>query len=320
MRQRNDINTRIRELRDEVQSTSSRSQMSSKVSSERSASRSTKAIKAEAAAKVAEIKVQIKYQEAELEVKRRESHVKLQKELGMAEARLHAIEETGEDATLTKLPEAEEDAERRVESYIQTLPIETTMQQDIQAPVTAVPASTAINMVLVGPSGVVPATGTPTPVVPPVLLLPTSTALTLPVVTSSILTSSTSWLTTLPSASVLVTPVKASVSFPTTDRVFIMVPPPIFSTRVSSVGPDIRSVSFMLNPSAPDFVPLSTVIGMPGLAVPSTCVSQQHPCGSVQSLGISHSLGFDPQHFVPGGQQTTTVSSHLDSAMDSTRV
>ena len=116
------------------------------------------------------------------------------------------------------------------------------------------------------------------------------------------------------------TPVKAPVAFPTTDRVFPMVPPPIFSTRVSSVGLDIRSVSFMLNPSASDFVPWSTVVGPPGLAAPSTCVSQQHLSSSVQSLGISHSLGFDPQHFVPGGQQATTVSSNLDSAMDSTRV
>ena len=216
-RLRNDINTRIRELRDEVQSTSSRSKMSSKISSGRSKSRSTKAMKAEAAAKAAEIKVQMKYQEGELEVKTRESQVKLQKESDMAEARLHAIVETDEDTTLMKLPEAEEDAEQRVESYIQTLPIETTMQQDIQAPVTAVPASTAMNIVLVGPSGAVPATGTPTPVVPPVLLPPSSTAVTLPVVTSSILTSSTSWLTTLPSASVSVTSVKASISFRTTD-------------------------------------------------------------------------------------------------------
>ena len=115
-RLRNDINTRIRELRDEVQSTSSRSKMSSKVSSGRSSSRSTKAMKAEAAAKAAEIKVQMKYQEAELEVKRRESQVKLQKELDMAEARLHAIEETDEDTTLMKLPEAEEDAEERVKA------------------------------------------------------------------------------------------------------------------------------------------------------------------------------------------------------------
>ena len=75
-RLRNDINTTIGELRDEVQSTSSRSKMSSKVSSGRSSSRSTKATKAEAAAKAAEIKVQMKYQEAELQVKRRESQVK----------------------------------------------------------------------------------------------------------------------------------------------------------------------------------------------------------------------------------------------------
>ena len=113
----NDINTRIRKLQDEVQSSSSRSQLSSKVSSGRSVSRSTKALKAEAAAKAAEIKVKVQ----------------------------------DEDTTLIKLSKAAEKTEQCVESYIQTLPMEATLQQDIQAPAAAVPASTVINIVLVGP-------------------------------------------------------------------------------------------------------------------------------------------------------------------------
>ena len=85
----------------------------------------------------------------------------------MAKARLHAIQETEEDETYPmKLPKAEEDATQRVESYIKTLPMETTLQQDVNAPTTALPASTAMNIVLVGPSGAVPAAGTPTPVGP----------------------------------------------------------------------------------------------------------------------------------------------------------
>ena len=131
--------------------------------------------------------------------------------------------------------EAEEDAKQRVESYIEALPMETTLQQDIEVPATAAPVSTAMNIVLVGPSGVVPATGTPTPVVPPVLIPPTSTAITLPVVTSSVLTSSTSWLPTLPSATVPVTSVMAPVSFPFSDITFPSVPTPIFATILSAV-------------------------------------------------------------------------------------
>ena len=266
---RMEINSKIRELKDEIRSTSSqRSKFSSRASSGRSSSRSAKAMKLEAAAKAVEMEVQLKYHSAEQEHKR----VQIQKELEIAKARLQVIKETEEDETHPmKLPKAEEDAKQRVESYIQALPMETTLQQDIEVPATAVPVSTAMNIVLVGPSGVVPVTGTPTPVVPP-----TSTAITLPVVTSSVLTSSTSWLTTLPSATVPVMSVMAPVSFPTSDVTFPSVPTPIFSTRLSAVVSDVSISGLGLNPNAPQFVPSSSVTRPPGFVGLPTGFVQQH--------------------------------------------
>ena len=84
-------------------------------------------------------------------------------------------EEKDEDTTLIKLPEVQEDDEQRVESYIHTLPMKTTVSNK-QSPAAVVSASTSVNIVLVGLSGVDPATGTPNKVVPLVLMPPTSTA------------------------------------------------------------------------------------------------------------------------------------------------
>ena len=295
----------------------------SRALSGRSSNRSAKAMKVEAAAKAVEMEVQLKYHSAEQEHKR----VQIQKELEIAKARLQVIKETEEDETHPmKLPKAEEDVKHRVESYIQTLPTATTLQQDIKASATAVPVSTAMNIVLVGPSGIVPATGTPTQVVPP-----TSTAITLPVVTSSVLTSSTSWLTTLPSATVPITSVMAPVSFPTSDITFPSAPSPIFATRLSDVAPDVCSSDFGLNSNASQFVPSSSVTRQPGFVGLPTGFGQQQPYSNasvlaprdtLEPLGTSQSSGFNPHHFVQGGQHAAPMyaTSSFNPAMDSTRV
>ena len=113
-----------------------------------------------------------------IQIRAQESRVTLEKELDMAKASPHAIEEKNEDTALMKLPELEEDAEQRVESYIQTLPIKTTVS-DIQSPAAVVPK-------------------------------------------------------------------------------------PIFSTRLSTVVPDVCSSGFGLNPNAPKFVPSSSVTRLLG--------------------------------------------------------
>ena len=100
---------------------------------------------------------------------------------------------------------------------------------------------------------------------------------------------------------------------------------------MSVVVPEVCSSGLGLNPNAPQFVPSSLVTKPPGcVGLPTGFVHQQPysnasllaPRDTLEQLGTSQSLDFNPQQFVPGGQQATPMyaTSSFNPAMDSTRV
>ena len=109
------INGKIKELRDEARSaTSKRSKGSNK--EPRASSRSSKSMKLEVATKAAEFEVQLRYHDEEATL----SKLRIKKDLEIAQAKLGVIKEEQEGSLTSQL--LEEDSKGRVQDYINTIP------------------------------------------------------------------------------------------------------------------------------------------------------------------------------------------------------
>ena len=188
------LNNKINDLKEEIRSMTSRKSIvsrKSKMSSRRShaSSRSSTALKAEAAAKTAELEVQVRYHSEEVAL----SKFKLKKEFEMSKARLQAIAETEntEGSTDFQLPEADEEATKRVERFLQALPNQTQEEERIQFP--SAPVQSPVKKETVGPRDVSSTSGSQAQVTFAGfgMMPPTSSTVTPSVTTTSALMSNT---------------------------------------------------------------------------------------------------------------------------------